>query len=359
MTKKVILLLIFLLPGSYLLAEDKLNFIVSQPVMNNEQNNLTSTVKEKLTSTLSKNISYKISESKTPCFSVDCAAILSRNQSNTRIIITQIIFTPQKSKEQISKYLSQVQQNDKYQLNIKVINPLTSTVELTYTRKGENEEIINKEAYKIAKEIDAYYKASSEQITEDKTEAKQTIVSEPASKNKKQNNKRGLVLDLVTAGLITMKPVGTYKEYGKTGLGINSQAAFKFIAHPSLKIFAGLQGIYLFEPKPSIKTISLINIKLGFGYQFNMGNVFFFRPSFYYNHSMHLINGDKDGADASGNYKYTDAFYHNPGISSEFTLGFNLHKKVNLTLVPYYFTYFGSGNINMAIGGSINIEYKF
>ncbi len=119
-------------------------------------------------------------------------------------------------------------------------------------------------------------------------------------------------------------------------------------------------GAEAFTPKlVSIKSIVIIPLEVHLGYQFNLTKNINMIPSIGVGYLFTIMNYDKVGERASGEYQYKVDFFYNPVISARIEFDILLFDRWYLVVAPGYSLFFESKKTGQYIGIELGFRMLF
>ena len=260
--------------------------------------------------------------------------------------------------ERISAYVIKEQKKNRYTLKVSVINTETGAVEKTYTRSAWSKEGLLKDAGHIAVNIaDDFTVKTPEPVRE-----KKVTELEPAKSEEKVLPSRGTDRGIdfqgfSLAGLYAM-PLGDYGKLTGPGFGLQIGLLTSLKPYRNSRIILSLGALELSSSSSSVKSCRAAHAHLLFGYSVDLSpfSITPFAGGGYY---LQSVEGDRDGANQIGEYKYKSSLYYNPAASAGMEIAFELSGTFHLFLAPEYTIFFEKGNQGHLLSISAGVRMNF
>ncbi|MFH0974702.1 MAG: CsgG/HfaB family protein [Spirochaetota bacterium] len=152
---------------------------------------------------------------------------------------------------------------------------------------------------------------------------------------------------------------GDFEKIADYGYGIN----LGFNIHNLLfnKTVASVStGLHSFKGKyKSIDSLITIPLLIYAGYTYRLSDKIRMVPSIGGGYLISMMNYDKNGADAYGNYSYSKEYYFDPAVSVKCDIDYLLFSDIHISLSPSYTIFFEKNHTPQIAGLNLGVRMLF
>ncbi|HOS40013.1 MAG TPA: hypothetical protein PLG31_09785 [Spirochaetota bacterium] len=273
------------------------------------------------------------------CFESACAVSLGKALPSDKIVIGEVRRRVEKyGEQQIGPYVVKELFRDVYVITVQVVDAGTGTGELRFQEDAGGRPQLIERTRAIAKDIIEYYRRR------------------PIERDERF---KGIELDGVAFTFSFMKPLGDFANYITEGYGGTLYAAGRLVPYRNIVPILALSYYSLKDNRESIQSAWLAAISVNAGYAFQPGRSVRVLPFAGVGYLLHVIDGDKDGPDASGRYEYKKDYYYDPTVTGGCELDVAIGERLNVLFISAYTVFFERSSFGHYVTGSLGVRYQF